>query len=59
MALDARTKQVWERVQSNFSYPVDPVGNPIIPDDEETLRSWHEEGISRYVQRGLNPGAAR
>lgn len=49
MSIDPNVKANWQELQSQYDYPVDAMGRPINPGDEETLRVWREEGIDGFV----------
>ena len=51
MPLDETVKKNWEKLQEEFNYPVDALGRPIDPNDQETLNVWQEEGIDRFMQK--------
>jgi hypothetical protein len=51
MPIDPKVRQQWERLQSQYDYPVDATGRPIDPKDQKTLKVWQDEGIDRFVQR--------
>jgi hypothetical protein len=51
MPVDATVKQNWEKLQEKYNYPVDALGRPIDPKDQETLKVWREEGIDRFTQK--------
>jgi hypothetical protein len=51
MALDPKVRENWEKLQEKYKYPVDALGRPIDPKDEETLRVWQSEGIDRFQQK--------
>lgn len=50
MPIDEAVKKTWQKMQSDFDYPVDALGRPIDPNDEETLAVWREEGIDSFMQ---------
>ena len=50
MALDPNIKASWEKLQQGHNYPVDAVGRPIDPKDQETLGVWHVEGVDRFMR---------
>jgi hypothetical protein len=50
MPINQQLKEKWEKIQQEYDYPVDALGNPIAEDDEETLAIWHEEGIANFMQ---------
>ena len=50
MAIEPAVKQNWEKLQESYNYPVDAVGRPIDPKDQETLSVWQGEGIDRFMQ---------
>jgi hypothetical protein len=51
MPIDPQVKANWEKMQSQYDYPVDALGRPIDPNDEETLTIWREEGIDSFVRQ--------
>ncbi len=51
MPLDPVVKENWEKIQEKYEYPVDALGRPIDPKDQETLKVWREEGIDRWMKR--------
>ena len=51
MALDSSVKKNWEKLQEQYNYPVDALGRPIDPKDQETLNVWYEEGIDQFQQK--------
>lgn len=51
MPIEATIKDNWERLQVKYNYPVDALGRPIDPKDQETLKVWREEGIDQFVQK--------
>ena len=51
MPLDPNARKQWEKIQSQYNYPVDALGRPINPKDQKTLAVWREEGIDRFVKR--------
>jgi hypothetical protein len=50
MPLDPNVKANWEKLQEQYNYPVDALGRPIDPRDEETLSVWREEGIDQFMR---------
>ena len=50
MPLDPRVKKQWEKVQAQYTYPVDATGRPIDPKDQKTLSVWQDEGLDRFIQ---------
>lgn len=50
MPLDPNVKLNWEKMQEKFEYPVDALGRPIDPKDQETLKVWREEGIDQWMK---------
>lgn len=51
MPIDPKVKGNWEKLQSQYDYPVDALGRPIDPDDKETLAVWREEEIDRFMKK--------
>ncbi len=51
MAIDAKVKENWEKLQAQYDYPVDAMGRPIDPKDQQTLKVWQTEGLDRFLQR--------
>jgi hypothetical protein len=51
MAIDPTVRQNWEKIQEQYNHPVDALGRPINPNDQETLKVWKEEGIDRFVKK--------
>ena len=51
MSLDPNVKKQWEKMQEQYDYPVDALGRPIDPKDQETLKVWQEEGVDRFMKR--------
>jgi hypothetical protein len=51
MPVDPKVKQNWEKLQAQYDYPVDAMGRPIDPKDQETLKVWRDEGIDRFVKQ--------
>jgi hypothetical protein len=51
MALNKQLKENWEKLQEKYNYPVDALGRPIDPKDQETLKVWQAEGIDRFMQK--------
>ena len=51
MGLDPKVKENWEKMQQQYDYPVDAVGRPIDPKDQQTLKVWKDEGIDRFVNK--------
>ena len=51
MAVDPAVKQNWESLQEKYNYPVDALGRPIDPKDQQTLNVWQGEGIDRFMQK--------
>jgi hypothetical protein len=56
MPVDPKVKKQWEKLQSQYNYPVDATGRPIDPKDQKTLKVWRDEGID--VSRS-NAGVCR
>ena len=50
MSLDPNVKANWEKMQEKYDYPVDALGRPIDPKDQETLTVWKQEGNDRFVK---------
>jgi hypothetical protein len=51
MPIETTIKDNWERLQEKYNYPVDALGRPIDPKDQETLKVWREEGIDQFVRK--------
>ena len=51
MPMDNAVKNNWEKLQEKYNYPVDALGRPIDPKDQETLKVWHNEGIDQFVKK--------
>ena len=51
MAIDPKVKENWEKLQEKYNYPVDALGRPIDPKDQETLHVWQNEGVDRFMQK--------
>jgi hypothetical protein len=51
MPIDANIKQNWAKLQEKYNYPVDAMGRPIDPKDQQTLKVWKDEGIDRFVNK--------
>jgi hypothetical protein len=51
MPMDSKVKQNWEKLQEKHNYPVDAMGRPIDPKDQETLKVWKDEGIDRFQKK--------
>ncbi len=51
MPVDPNVKQNWEKIQEKYQYPVDALGRPIDPKDQETLKVWREHGIDQWVKK--------
>lgn len=51
MPIDPNVKKNWEKLQEKYAYPVDALGRPIDPKDQETLNVWQEEGIDRFLKK--------
>jgi hypothetical protein len=51
MALSSPIRENWEKLQEKYSYPVDSLGRPIDTKDQETLKTWHSEGIDRFQKK--------
>ena len=51
MALDPQVRANWEKLQEKYNYPVDALGRPIDPKDQETLKVWKTEGIDRFQKK--------
>lgn len=45
MSLDSEIKEFWQKIQERYNYPVDSLGRPIDPKDEELFNVWVNEGI--------------
>jgi hypothetical protein len=51
MPLDSKVKESWAKLQEKYDYPVDAMGHPIDPKDQETLKVWKDEGIDRFLNK--------
>jgi hypothetical protein len=51
MPLDPNVKENWEKLQTEYDYPVDAMGRPIDQNDTETLRVWRDEGIDQFMNQ--------
>ena len=51
MSVDPAIKENWEKIQGQFDHPVDALGRPIDPKDQETLKAWKDEGIDRFLKK--------
>ena len=51
MALDPQVRANWEKLQEKYNYPVDALGRPIDPKDQETLKVWKTEGMDRFIKK--------
>ena len=51
MPIDAQVKRNWEKLQTQYDYPVDAMGRPIDPKDHEMLKVWKEEGVDNFVKK--------
>jgi hypothetical protein len=51
MPVDPKIKKNWEKLQEKVNYPVDALGRPIDPKDQQTLTVWKEEGIDQFQKR--------
>ena len=51
MPVESTVKQNWEKLQEKYNYPVDALGRPIDPKDQETLKVWRDEGIDRFSKK--------
>jgi len=51
MPVDQNIKKNWEKLQEKYNYPVDAMGRPIDPKDQQTLKVWKDEGIDRFIKR--------
>jgi len=51
MPIDGNVKKNWEKLQSQYDYPVDAMGRPIDQSDSQTLSVWKDEGIDQFMQR--------
>lgn len=49
MPLDPGIKDNWQKLQSQYNYPVDAVGRPIDQNDQDTLNVWKDEGIDQFM----------
>ena len=50
MPLDSEIREKWEKLQEAYSYPIDAIGRPIEPTDENALTIWLEEGIDGFMK---------
>jgi hypothetical protein len=53
--LASKTQQVairnnWKRIQTQFEYPVNPIGVKINTRENTILREWKEEGMDRFMK---------
>jgi len=51
MSMDNAVKKNWEELQQKYNVPVDALGRPIDPKDQETLKVWQNEGIDQFVKK--------
>jgi hypothetical protein len=51
MPLDPKIKETWEKLQEKYNFPVDALGRPVDPKDQQTLNVWQAEGIDRFLQK--------
>jgi DNA replication protein DnaD len=51
MPIDPKVKKQWEKMQEKYDYPVDALGRPIDPKDQQTLRAWRDEGVDRFIKK--------
>ena len=51
MAIDAAVRDNWEKLQQQYNYPVDALGRPIDPKDQETLKVWRDEGVDLFMKK--------
>jgi hypothetical protein len=51
MPVDDKVKKQWEKLQEKYNYPVDALGRPIDPKDQNALQAWKEAGVDRFMQR--------
>jgi hypothetical protein len=51
MPIDSNIKDSWAKLQQKYDYPVDAMGRPIDPKDQQTLNVWKEEGLDRFMKR--------
>ena len=51
MPIETTVKTNWEKLQEKYNYPVDAMGRPIDPKDQETLKVWRDEGIDRFTKK--------
>ena len=49
--MNETVKKNWEKLQEKYNAPVDALGRPIDPKDQETLQVWRDEGIDRFMQK--------
>ena len=40
MPIDPKVKANWEKLQEKYNHPIDALGRPIDPKDQQTLRIW-------------------
>jgi hypothetical protein len=40
----------WKRIQSQFEYPVNPIGVRIDTRENTILKEWKDEGIYRFMK---------
>jgi len=48
MALDPQIKKMWQEVQAANTVPVNTIGMPINPKDQNSMRVWMREGIDKF-----------
>jgi len=51
MPMDSNIRKNWEKLQEQYDYPVDAMGRPIDPKDQQTLKVWKDEGIDRFAKK--------
>jgi hypothetical protein len=51
MALDERTKKVWQDIPAKHTVPVNVIGVPIQTNDKNTLAVWKDEGIDQHLKK--------
>ena len=51
MPVDSKVKKNWEKLQEKYNFPVDALGRPIDPKDQETLKVWQDEGIDHFLKK--------
>lgn len=51
MAVEPSIKEMWQKLQKLYNYPVDATGRPIDSKDEETFNVWHDEGLLEFMKK--------